>query len=77
MTSRQCARCEEREEEVEAVDEGVDPKDNKTLSSDSPLSKEKMKAKVDLSKVAGKGTLEGRLMVKEKRTTGAVPWHGE
>lgn len=68
---------QEREEEVKAVDGGVDPKDNKTLLSDDPVSKEKMRARVDLSKVAGKGTLEGRLMVKEKRTTGAVPWHSE
>lgn len=66
---------QERGEEVEAVDGGADSKDSKTLSSDDPVSKN-MKAKVDLRKVAGKGTLEGRLMMKEKRNTGAVSWHG-
>ena len=31
----------------------------------------------NMDKYAGKGRLEGRLMVKEKRTTGAVPWSGK
>ncbi|OCB92268.1 ABC protein [Sanghuangporus baumii] len=66
---------QEQEEEIEALDEGIDSKSTKMQSAGDSMSKEKMKAKVDLSKVAGKGTLEGRLMVKEKRTTGAVPWH--
>ncbi|KAL5526288.1 hypothetical protein ACEPAF_8011 [Sanghuangporus sanghuang] len=66
---------QKREEEVEAVDEQTDFKDTKAPSDKDAVSKEKMKAKVDLSKVAGKGTLEGRLMMKEKRNTGAIPWH--
>ncbi|KAL5504423.1 hypothetical protein ACEPAH_8498 [Sanghuangporus vaninii] len=66
---------QEQEEEIEALDEVIDSKSTKMQSAGDSMSKEKMKAKVDLSKVAGKGTLEGRLMVKEKRTTGAVPWH--
>ncbi|EJD07137.1 ABC protein [Fomitiporia mediterranea MF3/22] len=65
---------EQEREEDEATDEDAPTKSTKTIGME-PVNKEKLKAKLDLSKVAGKGTLEGRLMVKEKRTTGAVPWH--
>ena len=34
----------------------------------------KMKSKRDIAASAGKGRLEGRLMVAEKRTTGSVSW---
>lgn len=39
--------------------------------------KAKVKASYDVSKASGTGKLEGRLMVKETRTTGSVTWGGK
>ncbi|KAH8112628.1 ABC protein [Phellopilus nigrolimitatus] len=65
---------QEQEDEVEAVDGDVEVED-KSKQINTGIDKAKLKAKLDLDKAAGKGNLEGRLMVKEKRTTGAVPWY--
>ena len=58
----------EKEEEEEAVEE----EDRGEING---VDKAKLKARL-LGKAEGKGTLEGRLMIKENRNTGAVPWHG-
>jgi ABC-type multidrug transport system ATPase subunit len=59
------------DESAEEVDDPVAPE-----VLDVSKAKEKVKATYDLEKVAGKGRLEGRLMVKETRTTGSVSWTG-
>ncbi|KAI5119967.1 hypothetical protein M0805_004347 [Coniferiporia weirii] len=68
---------QEREDEVEAIDGDVEESADKNNAeqADASMDKAKLKAKLGLDKVEGRGKLEGRLMVKEKRTTGAVPWH--
>ena len=71
-------REEEAEEEAEAV-EATRPENKEGEEMAQKLSneeKEALKKKTLYSKAAGKGNLEGRLMVKEHRTTGAVPWYG-
>lgn len=64
---------DKREEENKDIGE----EDEQSDSGPASVDKEKLKAKLDLSRVAGKGTLEGRLIVKEKRTTGSVSWKSE
>ena len=67
----------EREQKEESEDEEEIEVDKKGKLSMADADKARLKAKLDLDKVEGKGKLEGRLIVKEKRTTGAVPWYGE
>jgi ABC-type multidrug transport system ATPase subunit len=66
-------------EHVAGADESADTMDDPVSPAalDVGKAKEKVKASYDLEKVAGKGRLEGRLMVKEKRTTGSVSWTGK
>ena len=66
---------QKQEDEEEAIEE-EDEVDTKAKQKAAAVDKAKLKAKIDLDKVAGKGRLEGRLMVKEQRTTGAVSWQG-
>lgn len=73
--SREFGGEEKKEEEIEAIDDDVDV-DKKSKRPATVFDKEKLRARIDLDKVAGKGRLEGRLIVKEKRTSGSVPWHG-
>lgn len=63
----------ERELEKEEEEEAVSQEEEKKVEG---LDKDKLRAKL-LSKAEGKGTLEGRLMVKEARNTGSVPWYSE
>ncbi len=67
---------DQEQKEVEEEEEAVEG-DKKGKLSMAEADKARLKAKLDLDKVEGKGRLEGRLMVKEQRTTGAVPWYGE
>lgn len=67
----------EREQKEESEDEEEIESDKKGKLSMAEADKARLKAKLDLDKVEGKGKLEGRLIVKEQRTTGAVPWYSE
>lgn len=60
------------ETEKEEEEEAVDGEEEKKVAS---IDKAQLKARL-LGNAEGKGTLEGRLMVKENRNTGAVPWFG-
>lgn len=65
---------EKEEEKGPIVDEEGGPREE---AEKHPAEDVKAKLKErNLDKVAGTGRLEGRLIIKETRTTGAVPWHG-
>ena len=58
------------------LDDQEDEENVVSTGDDIGEAKARFKQSYCLEKAAGKGRLEGRLMVKEKRTTGAVSWTG-
>lgn len=70
---------DEVEQEVEAVEEASNDNDKEANMSHylGDSERQELKRKLLLNKAAGKGNLEGRLMVKEQRTTGSVPGYGK
>ena len=58
------------------LDDQEDEENVVSTGDDIGEAKSRFKQSYYLEKAAGKGRLEGRLMVKEKRTTGAVSWTG-
>ena len=67
---------ESKDEEGEAADE-ADVTEAAKQEAPAQIDIAKNKAEAVQRKGAGTGKLEGRLMVKEKRTTGSVSWAGE
>ena len=74
--SREFGGEQERKEEEEKEEEAVDGVEEKNKGWVITTTKTDMKSELELKNVVGKGTLEGRLMVKETRSTGAIPWRG-
>lgn len=65
---------QEKEEGEEVIEAGADD-GYVEKKPDDGIDKAKLKERL-LGNAEGKGKLEGRLIIKENRTTGAVPWHG-
>ena len=65
------------EKESDVVEEAGGDKEPNMSHSLGDEEKQELKRKLLLNKAEGKGSLEGRLIVKEQRTTGSVPLYGE
>lgn len=67
----------ESKEENEEIEDEADITEAAKQDAPAQLDLAKSKAEAVHRKGAGTGKLEGRLIVKEKRTTGSVSWRGE